>query len=409
MPHLSDPARPPHGASSIGERIKHLRGHMTQAALAAASGVSLDSIRKLEQGQRYTCNVATLHKLARALDVPAGILLDRPRPLERGGEDHGAVAIRRAIASYDDLIGDNDLEVEPLTVADGKRALTLGWHAYWAGEYGRLGQILPTAILRARAAVLAVPTAEHAQAADVAAEVLHLAASTLVHLGYTDISHLALREARAHALHSDDPHRIDAVTCGMAWTLLVEGRFREGARLATTTAQAMGIGGKSPEQAWAVYGSLLVTAATSTGRVGDRTGALSLMDEASTAADVTGNTGWYQMNFGAGQIGMQRVDIETVSEHYAGAIAAARKLPADLGLPDAAAARHLSDVALAHTRLGHDGAALDVLEQMVRLAPAWASWQEQPKLIVRELRQQHLVSSGRRLTELARKIGVDEG
>lgn len=44
-------------------------------------------------------------------------------------------------------------------------------------------------------------------------------------------------------------------------------------------------------------------------------------------------------------------------------------MPPDAALPVAARARHLSDLALAHTRLGHDGAALDTLLGMEALAP----------------------------------------
>jgi transcriptional regulator with XRE-family HTH domain len=402
----TDPARPGRDVEpTIGERIRHLRGDMTQAALAAASGVSVDYIRKLEQGRRHTVSITTLHKIARALDLDTGALMTKPRRLDNATETSGAVAIRRTLTSVGDLTGE-DHDVEQLSVADGRRAITLGWGAYWGGRYDQLGQILPTAIERARAALRAVPAAEQPAARDVAAQTLGLSAATLVHLGYTDIAHLALREALDHAASGVDPLRVDALRCTLSWLLLVEGRFPESARLATVTAEALAPTGDTRVPAWAMYGSLLVTAATSTGRAGNRAGALDLLDEAGKAADVTGNRSVYEMAFGPDQVAMQRVDVETVTENYGGALAAAKLFPQDSQLPLVARARHLSDVALAHTRLGNDGAALDVLETMVRMAPVWARWQEQPKMIVREL--QARARTPRRLTELARTIGVTE-
>jgi transcriptional regulator with XRE-family HTH domain len=401
--HRTDPTRSQHAEETVGQRIRRRRGDMTQAALAAAVGVSPDFISKLERGTKNP-SITTLHEIARALDLPTGVLLDRPHQLIGATETSGAVAIRRTITSIGDLTGDADLEGEPLSVADGRRALTLGWGAYWSGQYGQLGQILPTAIARARATLRAVPTAEAAQARDVAAQTLGLSAATLVHLGYTDIAHLAIREALDHAAAGADPLRVDALRCTLSWLLLVEGRFPESARLATVTAEAMSPSGGTPIPSWAMYGSLLITAATSTGRAGNRAGALDLVDEASKAAEVTGNRSVYEMAFGPDQVAMQRVDVETVTEHYAAALTAAKLFPQDSSLPLVARARHLSDVALAYTRLGNDGAALDVLETMVRMAPVWARWQEQPKMIVREL--QARARTPRRLTELARKIGV---
>jgi DNA-binding XRE family transcriptional regulator len=67
----------------VGRHIRRLRAaaHLTQAELAAGAGVSLDLIRKLEQEQRYTASVASLHKIARALDVDTGELLSKTTAL----------------------------------------------------------------------------------------------------------------------------------------------------------------------------------------------------------------------------------------------------------------------------------------------------------------------------------------
>lgn len=94
-----------------------------------------------------------------------------------------------------------------------------------------------------------------------------------------------------------------------------------------------------------------------------------------------------------------------VTENYTAALTTGRRMPRDMSLPVAARARHLSDIALAHTRLGHDGAALDILLAMERLAPQWTRYQGQPKQIVRELRERAIRPP--RLTELARRMGLE--
>ncbi|HZG91344.1 MAG TPA: helix-turn-helix transcriptional regulator [Pseudonocardia sp.] len=390
---------------SLGERIAHLRLRtgMTQTGLASRAGVSVDVIRKLEQGQRHTVSIPNLHKLARALDVDAGTLLSKPHQLPVDDDMSGAVIIRRTLTSIDDLI-DDDPGIEPITIDEVKRTVTYGWGSYWAGRFDQLGQLLPTAIGQARATLRAARADDRADASDLTARVLQLAACTLVQLGYTDIAHLALREALGHAASGSDPLRVQALRGSLAWVLLVEGRFFESGRVAASSAAAITPDNSSPMVAWSLYGSLLLSSATAAGRAGDRAGALALVDEAEVVAGRTGNRNDYETAFGPHQVGMQRVDVETVTEHFTAALTAGRAVPRDSSLPLAARARHLSDIALAHTRLGHDGDAVEVLDAMVTMAPAWTRYQEQPKMIYRELRER--VSHPPRLARVGRKLGV---
>ncbi|MFC7742096.1 helix-turn-helix domain-containing protein [Nocardiopsis composta] len=63
--------------SGIGERIARHRAHrgLTQEALAHSAGVSIDVVRRLEQGTRRTARLSTLASLARALDCDVATLL----------------------------------------------------------------------------------------------------------------------------------------------------------------------------------------------------------------------------------------------------------------------------------------------------------------------------------------------
>jgi transcriptional regulator with XRE-family HTH domain len=389
---------------TIGQRITHLRGsRMTQAALAGAAGVSVDLIRKLEQGRRHTVSIGSLQRIARALDVDAGDLLTKTQPLPDPGEHSGAVAIRRALTHVDDLVGDEP-DLEPLTLDEAQRAVTLGWGYYWSGRYDQLGHLLPDAIGQVRATVREVPADQRADARDAAAQVLQLAACVLVHLGYGDIAHLALREALALAADGSDPLRAAALRGSLSWVLLTQGRYAEAHRLATACAASLAPRGDSGLPAWSLYGSLLLGGATAAGRDGDRPLARVLLDEARSAADRTGARNDYETAFGPDQVLMQSVDVEVVTENYGAALQTARKMPPAAALPVAARARHLSDLALAHTRLGRDGAALDVLLAIESLAPDWVRYQTQPRQIVRELRER--AGSPPRLTALAQRMGV---
>ena len=392
------------GGATIGERIAQLRGtRLTQTALAHAAGVSVDLIRKLEQGRRHTASITSLQRIARALDVDAGELLSKTQPLPAPDEHTGAVAIRRALTNVDDLVGDEP-DLEPLSLADARRTVTYGWGAYWSGAYDQLGRLLPGAIARMRATVRDVPAAERADARDVAAQVHQLAACTLVHLGYPDIAHLALRDALALAADGVDPLRPAALRGSLSWVLLTQGRYAEAHRLATASAAGLGPADGSAMPAWSLYGSLLLGGATAAARAGDRPLAGVLLDEARAAAGRTGDRNDYETAFGPDQVLMQTVDVEVVTENYGAALHAGRRMPPATALPVAARARHLSDVALAHTRLGHDGAALDTLMAMEHLAPAWMRYQTQPRQIVRELRER--AANPARLTDLAQRMGL---
>src|SRR5215213_5715691 len=60
----------------IGEqivRLRHARG-LTQEELAHRAGLSVDVIRRLEQGQRSTARLETLEKIAKGLDADASVV-----------------------------------------------------------------------------------------------------------------------------------------------------------------------------------------------------------------------------------------------------------------------------------------------------------------------------------------------
>ena len=78
VPHAADDAVP------IGVQLRRIRGErgLTQEGLAERAGVSVDLIKKLEQGSRATARLATLIALANALDVSLSQLTDKQTALD---------------------------------------------------------------------------------------------------------------------------------------------------------------------------------------------------------------------------------------------------------------------------------------------------------------------------------------
>lgn len=178
----------------------------------------------------------------------------------------------------------------------------------------------------------------------------------MVHLGASDASWLAIRHALAAADRGADELLAAVLRGSVSWQLLVQGRFDEACRVARRAAAAIepaAVGAASLAHR-SVYGSLLLGAATATGRDGHVVEARALLQEAATVAALNGGVDRtdYESPFGRAQVVMQTVDVHVVTEHYDLAVTAARDMPRDAALPLAARARHLTDTAMAHTHLG---------------------------------------------------------
>lgn len=388
----------------LGDRIRQLRGSlMTQRELAEAAGVSLSLVRALEQRQRHTASIASLHKIARALDTDIGVLLGKRTNFP--GEDTGVHAIRRTLMPADDLLDEVGRDGEPVGVDQARRAVDFGWGSYWSGSYDRLSALLPTTLAQLRVTAHAV--ADDTTAHELLARGYWLTACTLVHLGHQDAAWLAIRQALDAAGRGGDP-LLDAVLRGSAsWQLLVQGRYGEAARVALRAASAVQPDGDVPPAALSVYGSLLVTAATAAGRDGDLAQAADLLVEADSAARRNGmDRTDYESPFGPAQVVMQTVDVHVVSERYEQAVKVARTMPRDAALPLAARARHLTDTAFAHVHLGDTTRARNALLTVERMAPDWIRHQSLPRQVAAELVRRDRDTVTRRL---AKRLGVTGG
>lgn len=391
---------------TIGERIRRLRKQalMTQDDLAAAADVSTDLIRKLEQGQRHTASIGSLHRIAAALDVDLGELLGREsRP--DAAPDAGVLALRQAVADVTDLL--DEVEGEPLSLRDAKRSVTYLWGAYWSGNLGHLIGLIPQALTGLSATLHAADMATRPRAAATLAGGYWVAASTLADLRYPDAAFTALRRAVDLAISSDDALLAAALKGGVSWQLMKDGRFAESERLAVRTAESVEPHGEAPLQDLSVYGTQLVRAATAAAR--DDRGAIAA-DFLASASEVAQRLGCnridYESPFGPALVTMQRVDANVVTKNYSAALDAASQMPSNHGLPLAAYCRHLTDRACAHANLGQEEQALALLLTVEGMTPNWIRHHTFAHAVVQDL----LAAERRRSTplrELAKRIGAN--
>lgn len=392
--------------SAIGVRIRRFRGKaLTQRQLADQAGVSVDLVRKLEQGGRQTASIASLQKIARALDVDIADLIGKRHGIPSTNPDAGIVAIRRALTPVDDLLGIVPEEAA-VSLDDGRRAVDYAWGAYWSGHYELLTTILPTGLTQLRATVHAARNGTVAPANELLARMYWVTGCTLVHLGQSDPAFLSIRLALAAAERGDDPLLLATIRGSVAWQLLVQGRYAESRGVALRAASELEPGGEVAPAHLSAYGSLVLQGATAAGRAQNVPDALTLLEAAGEVALRLGvDRQDYETYFGPSQVVMQTVDVNVSAERYAEALTAAAQMPANSGLPQASRARHLADTAVAWTRTGQYGRALGALLDAERVGGAdWMKYQSLPRHIVSEL-----LDNDRRmpLRAFARRIGVN--
>jgi transcriptional regulator with XRE-family HTH domain len=370
---------------TLGDRLRKKRrdSSLTQDELAGISGVSQEMIAKIEQGRRQP-RLTILSRLANALDIPLSELVDvRPR-LDGHREGASILAIRDTLLSPSllpgiDLASDHG---EPTALPHLRAAVTQAARLYWAGEFARLAATLPALIGEARLTARSAG----APASSLLAQSYDLAAVLMVHMGKEDLAALGAERAITAAAASDDELLHALLQGTYAWVLLHQGRLAESEQLAVTVADRIEPSFSAPAEHVAVWGQLLMTAlapAAADGR--DVTQYIAL---ASAGAERLGRrVHIYQTSFAPATVHMQACHAYAVTREPAKALTAARKLsPGDL--TGISYARHLLDVAQAHTDARDSRAATAVLAEARTLAPVWFRHQGIARSLVADLCEQ---------------------
>jgi transcriptional regulator with XRE-family HTH domain len=390
--------------ADLGARIRRLRGKLlTQQQLADAAQVSVTLVRKLEQGQRHTASIGSLHRIARALDVDISVLLAQPRSMP-GRSNSGVVAIRDALTAVDDLLDEVTCTGQPTTVDEARRVVQYAWGSYWAGRLEQLGTLLPAGLaqLRATARAMPVDSPQRADAYEQLAWLYCVTRCTATRLGQPDLAWLAIRNALDAADKGADPLLPAMMHSSVAHQLLSQGRYEESLQVASRAAEEVEPSGDAPLPNLSAHGHLLLIAASAAGRAQRASQAEDLLGTSMQyARRLGGDRNDYETSFGVSQVTMQTVDVHVVTENFTAALTAAESLPRDTGLPVVSRARNLYDQAFAHTQLGNDGAALDAVLAAEHLAPDLMRYHALPRQIVAELLERGRAA---KLRGLARRL-----
>jgi len=387
----------------IGDRVQRLRTgrspKLTQRELAEKAGVSVELVSKLEQGVRQSARLASLTKIARALDVDVADLVSRPVRVDTtGGEDGGVLAVRRAIITLSD-------DAEPANEDELRKSASLAWGYYWSSQFDVLAGMLPEFIGAARATVRQTGTPA---AYEALSDAYRIAATMLAQpLGKVDLAYLAMERAVGAAEQTGDVLRRAAVCGWMSWQFTQHaGSTAEAVRMAVREADDVEpkMKGAAPEQV-SVWGTLLGFAAIAAARDDNASEADDLINLAEVAATRLDGMGWTRTLYGQAPFGLPRVivqmtDIATVTGRPGRALTVARKMPPEPDLPLDNRAHHLADIALALTELGKLREAESALHTLWRTAPNWMRYQPYPRRVMAELWERDKRRS-RTLLELA--------
>ncbi|WP_062203947.1 helix-turn-helix domain-containing protein [Streptomyces sp. NBRC 109706] len=402
-----------HEESSIGDRIARLRVRrgLTQEQLADRARLSVDVVRKLEQGRRQTARLATLNALAHALDVETSVLVGQLNTFEaKESEDPPSVlALRQAISPVNDLLGeahDPDPE-DPPTLERLRQSLRSTERIRREGRLADIGAMLPSLIRDAQATVQVTEGVNRAAAWAVLAEAYQVGATTLAALGKEDAAFTALERSMHAAGQSDDSHLETVGFSTLSWILTKQGRLADAEHIALAHATKIEPGFRSRPIDLSLWGILLLRAATAAVRQEKEAEVNELLSLAGAAATRVGQDQIvYATPFGITNFGVAQVNFLVEMEKSREALRAANEVRAVGTLPPTWAARFHVDRAIAHTDLKEDGHAVQALLNAEQTAPEWLRYHATARRVAAELRNRERRRSSP-ISALADRLGLD--
>jgi transcriptional regulator with XRE-family HTH domain len=365
--------------TSPGERIASIRRRrgMSQEDLADRSGVSVATIRNLEQGAPNRPRVQTLLKLATALRVDTTALMHPEQP---------EVPDPAPVEQWDDvraaLYGPLPPQDEPASEEGVMAALASCIPDIGANRYSRVRGVLPSLILDARS-LGAGGRAAQAAVYDTAAWLL---TQTRQFDDAAAAARLAIDAAPDHA-------QAAPAAATWAWGLLRQGRLAEASALAERWADELEPARMSRAAAgdlarWAKILLYVNNAAIRDNRPGAAEDALSL---AGMAAERIGREVPLDRSttrtFGPGTLMMIRGENEVLAGSPRRVLEIADRVPWGV-MPHRGSAskrRHRLDVASAHVMLRERDEAVGVLAELRDEAPEWLRQQRTARDVMESL------------------------
>lgn len=404
---------------TIGDNIGRQRRAvgLTQDALAEVSGISVETIRKLEQNERTTARMATLNRLAGALGVTTSSLFgDASRATARREQDEDQVAfvgIRRVLTPVRGTC--TTISDERLSIAQVRATIRNVDSAYHADDYERALVRLPEMLAGASAVTAAA--SDRRAALQVLTQAHELAGTVLVQVRAFDLAHRTLSLALDAAAEAED-ELLDASTIvTMCWLLIREGRFDEAEQLAISVAEQIEPRFSAPDpERLTIWGVLMLRAAAAAVRNSKWDTADDLLTAAAAASARIGErtvTGLFDRHpasvgtFGDSLVAMKRAEALVVAGRPGEALQVAAALPPNDRPMLNNGNRHLLGVAHAQAM---EGDLSDAARTLFSLRDRSAMWLRQQRLardVVAMISSARKRAFTKELADLAELVGVD--
>lgn len=397
---------------ALSENLARLRKacDLSQEELAAAASVGVDTVGRIERGERRTVRPDTLARLARALGTSPGVLSGDIQEHAVGGTGLGA--LREAVASTASIPGmPDDAAPERLTergslAARGHRA----WRWYVDGRHEDLLATIPSLLIEMRRQAAAADGPEEGAAHRLLSSAYRLAAGLAGRLGQDDLAWIAAERALRAARQSDFSEIQSGIAVRyLAWTLVRQGRTDEAERLSTNAAEGLNLRMLERDSVRVgIFGNLIFNAATAAARNGAMDRAQDLLAVARAAAQRAGrDVATEAAIFGPRVAAFQAVEQAVSLGDSELALRLAQDVPPVRGeVPAFWEAGHQLQLASAALVARQDRAALARLSAARHLAPGWVRCQPLGKTTMLALVDRAPRRQGRNFAVLASHYGI---
>ncbi|QBI56777.1 helix-turn-helix domain-containing protein [Streptomonospora litoralis] len=388
--------QPPHGdddaaaQESIKDRVVELRKRrgLTQEVLAERAGLSVQVIRKIEQGGKV--RMETYHAIARVFGVRTVWFTspETPDPTPAHHRDTVLFDIRTAINPPAGLSGRLfSMDSSPPNLPMLESAVASIANAYQENEYDLVARVAPAAVRSAHAHVSVLDGDQQRAAVRLRGDALQLTGRYLVQIREHDLALIALRDALSDAIRVGDQALAAAAIGQQGWALLRQARFTEVEHLCMTTAEEIEprMSRASPDEL-AAWGYLLMRASAAAARNNRSEEAADIQSLAASAAarlgtdrDAAGH-----MRFGPATVGMNGMQNELIAGNPDVALEMSAGLNVD-GVTPNTRQRHELDQAKARVLVGDADGAEATLHDLRADAPEWLRQQRAAREIAEDI------------------------
>ncbi len=392
---------------------------LSQEQLAHEAGLSLSTVRKVEQGG--DARVETLHMLARALGVTTSALFATEAPKPVVGDEANLrylAELRRALMPPIGLVAPLTEPGEAGELSAMRREIEDGHALYHADRYGSVAKKLPGLLRSAEAAVVTLEGEEQRQAMIVRAHALLLTGKYLTQVRQYDMAYHALAEGIRLARDTDQTMIAATGVVGMCWLLLRQDRFDESEQLAALTASDVEprLSDADPGRL-AVWGELwlrVASAAMRNNRPDVVREARRMAGTAASALDsehVDYRSHW--TTFGPVTAELKAVEDLSILGDARGVLRRAddgllsQKAVRNCGKPSTNNwDRHRLDVARAHVLLGSHQDGMDVLTSIRSTSDEWIRHQAMARYIMSDILKSRKRTLTQDMRDMAAHLGV---